>query len=100
MNNMQEIASVEQALHGLTLQKQAILSQIAEIQSAISELSADTAYKIIGNLMVKTEPEKMRSQFEKQKETLTTRVKSLEKQEEKLKQELEKAKDKALKVEK
>ena len=81
---------MEQHMHNYILQRQSTQSQITEISSALTELeSAKTTYKIIGNIMVLTDKEKLVSDLTEQKEKATVRIKTLEQQEGKIKERFE-----------
>lgn len=58
-----------------------------ETESALSELEkSKEAYKIVGNIMVSSTKAQLKKDLESKKEMLELRVKSLEKQEEKIKE--------------
>ena len=79
--------SLEQNLQGFLLQKQTIQTQVLEIDSALNELEkTDTSYKIIGNIMVKTEKETLKKDLNDKKEMLNLKMKTIEKQEDKIKE--------------
>ncbi|MEA2037666.1 MAG: prefoldin subunit beta [Nanoarchaeota archaeon] len=81
----------EQSLQNILMQKQQFQSQLIETESALKELqSTDTAYKIIGNIMVGTKKEDLVNDLESKKETVNIRIKSLEKQENSIKEKAKK----------
>ncbi|MBU2104539.1 MAG: prefoldin subunit [Nanoarchaeota archaeon] len=103
-NKIQEMQIIEHNLHNLLLQKQAFQMELSETESALEEIknSSDEVYKIIGQLMIKSEKSKLNDELENKKKIIDLRLKSLEKQEEifaekleKLKRELIKEKDKS-----
>lgn len=68
------------------VQKQQFQSQLIEVESALAELQkTDTAYKIIGNIMVSAKKADLKKDLEEKKELFSTRMKTLEKQEQKIK---------------
>ncbi len=74
---------MEQNLQNLLLQKQQFQSQLQEVDSAMTETkTTETSYKIIGNIMVKTDPKKLHEELSSKKEVLTLRIDSIQKQEE------------------
>jgi len=76
-----QLSMMEQNLQNLSLQKQQFQNQNLEIESALSELEgAKEAFKIIGNLMVKVSPDKLKTDLNGKKETMQLRIKTLEKQ--------------------
>ncbi|MBI4150036.1 prefoldin subunit beta [Candidatus Woesearchaeota archaeon] len=82
-----ELQMMEQNLQGFLLQKQAFQSQLVEVESALSEIGkTPTAYKIIGNIMVAADKDEVKQDLEQKKEMLTLRIKTLEKQETKIKE--------------
>ncbi len=92
--NLQEIYMLEQNYQNLVLQKQAFQIELAEVQSAMKEMenSGDEVYKIIGQLMVKTQKEKIREELQSKEQILKMKVKSFEKQEDLMSEKLEKMK--------
>ncbi|MCF7861473.1 prefoldin subunit beta [Candidatus Woesearchaeota archaeon] len=72
----------EQNLQNLLLQKQQFQSQIQENKSALDESKDQKdVYKIIGNIMVKSDAEKIRAELETNLEMAELRIKTIEKQE-------------------
>ena len=81
-SQISELQMMEQAFQNLSLQKQNFQLQLAEVDSALEELSkAEKAYKIVGNIMVASDKEEMKKELESKKEVLSLRIKTLEKQE-------------------
>lgn len=73
-------------MHSVMVQKQQFQSQLIEVESALAELQkTDTAYKIIGNIMVSAKKADLKKDLEEKKELFSTRMKTLEKQEQKIK---------------
>lgn len=80
----------EQNLNQLNSQKQSFQSQLVEIEGSLLELSkTKKAYKIIGNIMIETETELLKSDLNSKKEMLDLRLKSIQKQEERIKQKIQ-----------
>ena len=72
----------EQGLQNFLGQKQQFQVQLVEIESALSELgSAEKAYKIVGNIMVESDKNELKSDLHSKKEMLELRIKTIEKQE-------------------
>lgn len=87
---IQQVQMLEQNLQNILLQRQTFQSQFNEVTSALEELSAaQTTFKIIGNVMVKTEKEKLLSELQEKRGAMEMRIKKIEKQEETTKQKLE-----------
>ena len=95
-NQIQEMQILEQRLQNSIFQKQAFQMELAETDSAILELekAGDEVFKIIGQLMVKFEKSKMKDELPDKKKILDLRIKSLEKQESSLNEQVEKLREK------
>ena len=90
-SKMQELQQVEQNLQEYLNQKQNLQTQQVELDSGIKELeNTNTAYKIVGNIMVSSGPDKLKQELENKKKVVDMKIASIEKQEEKLR---EKAKE-------
>ncbi len=74
---------LEQNLQNLLLQKQAFQMELSETESALKEIekSGDEVFKIIGQLMIKTEKAKIKEELSNKKKILELRIKTMEKQE-------------------
>jgi len=82
-----ELQMMEQNLQGFLLQRQNFQSQLVEVESALGELDkTPMAYRIIGNIMVAADKAEMKNDLEQKKEILMLRLKTVEKQETKLKE--------------
>ena len=78
---------IEQGLQSFLLQKQSFQAQLIEIDSALKELeTSEEAYKIVGNIMVKSKKEDLVKDLKSRKEAFELRIKTIEKQEEQLKE--------------
>ena len=80
---IQELQSFEQNLQGLLMQKQAFQMEETETDNALKEISQskDDIYKLVGNIMVKTNKEKIEGELKKKQELIKLRLKSIETQE-------------------
>ncbi len=88
---IKELQLIEQNAQQYLMQRQQFQAQLTEIDSAIEEMKdSEESYRIIGNIMVKTPKEKLKKDLAEKKEMFELRIKTLEKQEKKLK---EKAKE-------
>lgn len=84
---IQQLSLLEQNLQNTALQKQNFNLQLLEVESALKELeSAGEAYKIVANIMVKGDKAELKKELTEKKEMLDIRIKSLEKQESKLRE--------------
>ncbi|MBN2368131.1 prefoldin subunit beta [Candidatus Woesearchaeota archaeon] len=80
-----QLQNLEQNINGLIAQKQQFQSQDLEIDNALSQLdSGDKVFRIIGNIMVSSKKDKVRQELNEKKEIIGLRLKSFDKQEEKL----------------
>jgi prefoldin beta subunit len=80
---IQEISMMEQNLQNLLLQKQAFQMELSETLAAKREIdnAGEDVFKIVGQLMIKTDKEKVKKELENKEKLLGIRVKSFEKQE-------------------
>jgi|APSaa5957512622_1039677.scaffolds.fasta_scaffold23747_3 prefoldin beta subunit len=81
---LQELQILEQNLQRLMMQKQSYQMELAETGSALTEIndSKEDAYKIIGQLMIRTSREKVLEELEEKKKIFETKITTLDKQEE------------------
>ena len=92
-----QLQMMEHNLQQFLLQKQGFQSQLLEIESALSELGkTECAYKILGNIMVKTDRGELKKDLEEKRHLVDLRIKSLEKQEGKLKEHASKTQSEGL----
>jgi len=92
---IQELAILEQNLQSVLFQKQAFELEMDETVSALKEIekSGDEVFKIIGQLMIKTEKSKIKGELDEKKKILDLRIKSLEKQESYLREKIDKIRE-------
>ena len=82
---IQRLSMMEHSLQQFLAQKQQLQAQLLEIESALEELEkTDSAYKIVGNIMVATEKAPLKEDLGKKKELAELKIKTVEKQEEKM----------------
>ena len=88
---IQEIQILEQNMQGLLMQKQAFQLELNETENALSEISSskEDVFKLIGQIMIKTDKKKLEEELTKKKELLTLRLNSIEKQEKEFSEPLE-----------
>ncbi len=86
-----ELQMIEQNMQNFLMQKQNFQGQLLEVENALKEIEAtkDKAYKIVGNIMVLADKDKLKKELESRKEVLDLRVKSVSKQESALKEKAE-----------
>lgn len=82
-NKIQEMQILEQSLQNLLMQKQAFQMELTETQSALKEIenSGEDVFKIIGQLMIKTDKSTIKEELSDKEKMLELRIKTLEKQE-------------------
>ena len=88
---LQEMAILEQSVQHLSLQKQSLQFEINEVLSALEELKKSgekEVFKIVGQIMVKSKKEDLEKELEEKKDMAELRVKSIEKQEQSLREKL------------
>ena len=88
---IQEMHILEQNLQNLLFQKQAFQMELSETRAAKKEIekSGEDVFKIIGQLMIKTDRGKMEEELSNKEKLLDLRIKSIEKQESSLAGKLE-----------
>ncbi len=96
---IQEMQLLEQNFQNLILQKQAFQIELSETQSALKEIktSGDEIFKIIGQLMIKTDKSKIKEELLNKEKILDLRVKAIEKQEVSLTEQLDKLRENVMK---
>ena len=97
--NIQEIQFLEQGLQNLLFQKQAFQMELSESKEALNELenSKDEVFKVIGQIMVKSDKSKLKEEIVTKIKIFELRIKELEKQESSLTERIEKIRDGDLK---
>ena len=81
---------IEQNVQQFLMQKQQFKSQLNELESALNELKeTPEAYKIVGNIMVKSSQESLTEELTNKKEMVELRISTLEKQEHQLQEKAE-----------
>ena len=85
---VQELQLIEQNLSNLLMQKQTFQARLLENENALKELNETKkqSYRIIGNILVAMDKERLKKDLESQKEIFDLRIKNIEKQEDKLKE--------------
>jgi prefoldin beta subunit len=100
MNNedINELSRLEQSSHQLLSQRQVFQSQLIETESALEEINfTEKVYKIIGHIMVLSDKKKIEDELKSKKEMLDIRIKSILKQENKLKEKSTELRNKVMK---
>lgn len=83
---------IEQNMQQFLMQKQNFNAQLMEIKNALKEVdeTEGNSYKIIGNIMVVSNKEKLKEDLENKQEILNIRIRNIKKQEQNLKEQAEK----------
>jgi len=97
---IQQMQILEQNLQNLLMQKQAFQMELSETQSASKEIenSGEEVFKIIGQLMIKTDKSKMKQELSNKEKILDLRTKAIEKQENSLIERLDKMREEVMKA--
>lgn len=78
---------IEQQVQTMSMQKQQFQTQLFEIENALKELkTSKTAYKIVGNIMVLSDKDKLEKDLTQKKEIIDLRITNIDKEEKKLKE--------------
>ena len=86
--NIKQLQVLEQSLHTVHRQRQQFQAQLIEVESALSEIDkSSVTYKIVGNIMIAAKKEDLKKDLEEKKELFSARLKVLEKQEVKFREE-------------
>ena len=92
---VQEMNILEQNLQNILFQKQAFELELDETVSSLKEIekSGDEVFKIIGQLMIKTEKLKIKNELLEKQKILDLRIKSFDKQETFFREKLDKIRE-------
>ncbi len=92
-NMIAQLQQVQQQLQMVVTQKAQLESSIKEVEDAIKEVEKvkddDPIFKAVGTVLVKTSKEEILKELKEKKETFEIRIKTLTRQEEKLKERLQ-----------
>ena len=92
---LQEMQILDQNLHNMLLQKQAFQMELSETNSALKEIDkSNEVFKLIGELMLKTDKEKAKEELSTKEKILSMRIKSIEKKEDILTKRLDELRNK------
>ena len=84
------IREIEEAVHTHAIQRQSYESQLHEIEHARDELAdQDEAYRILGGIMVKTDPKRLLEELEERHASVTSRIGRLQAQEAELRKKMD-----------
>lgn len=84
---IQQLTVLEQSMQNTALQKQNFHLQLLEVEAALKEIEdAPEVYKIVANVMIKSDKAELKKELSEKKDIAELRIKSLEKQESKLRE--------------
>jgi prefoldin beta subunit len=97
-NKIEEMQILEQNLQSLLYQKQAFQMELSETQASKKEIeeAKDDVFKIVGQLMIKSDKKKVLDDLSSKEKLLELRIKSIEKQENSMMEKLEVLKEEVL----
>ncbi|MBT3720627.1 prefoldin subunit beta [archaeon] len=95
---IEQLQNLEQNINNLIAQKQQFQSSSLEVENALSQID-DTKqiFRIIGNIMVASNKQLVNKELQEKKELLDLRLKTMDKQEEKLRSQAEEIQKEVLK---
>ncbi len=80
---------MEQRLQSFLMQKQSFQGQFLELENALHESeNSEEVYKIVGQIVVKSDKKKLVEELKEKKELFDKKIKEIEKQEEKLREDI------------
>ena len=87
-NKIAQLQMLEQNIQNFLMQKQTFQTQLIEVDNALEEINKTTekTYKIVGNIMISVDKEILKKELTEKKEVLDLRIKTIEKQENQLKE--------------
>lgn len=95
-----QLQALEQNLQHILAQKQSIQSQLIDIDSALEALkesNKNQTFKIVGAVMIESPKENLLKDLNSKKEIIEVKIKSTEKQEKKIKENLKSIQEDVLK---
>ena len=87
-----DLQACQQQIQTVLIQKESLNIQSMEIDKALDELKKvkkEEVFKAVGPILIKSEKEKLSKELEERKETIELRLKSLQKQENRLKERMD-----------
>lgn len=94
-----ELQILDQKLQNIAMQKHNIQSQLLEIENALIELKdSKESYKVVGGIIISKNKEELNKELISKKEILDLKLNSFDKQEEKLKKEMEEIQKEVIKL--
>ena len=96
---VKELQFLEQNLNNLLMQKQAFQIELTETENAMTEMTKakDDVYKLMGNILIKSDKTKIEEELQKRKDIVSLRMNSIESQESQLTRQAEALKKEVMK---
>ncbi|MFH1325686.1 MAG: prefoldin subunit beta [archaeon] len=96
---IREMQILEHNIQNIAMQRQSFEAELSETQSALREIekTKDDVFKIIGQVMLKTDKEKIKGELQEKTKILEMRADSMNKQEELLSKKLDKLREEVFK---
>ena len=97
---IEKLQSLEHTHQHILMQKQAIQKQLLEIESALENLSKKPkqVFKIVGAVMIESDFEELQKDLNGKKEIADIKIRSIEKQEERIREDSRKIQEEVLRV--
>lgn len=92
-----ELQTFQQQMQTVLIQKESLSIQSMEIDKALEELNKtehDDVYKAVGPVLIKSTKKELTKELKERKETIELRLKSLKKQENRVKEKLKESQEK------
>ena len=92
-----DLQACQQQMQTVLIQKESLNIQNMEIEKALEELKKvknEEVFKAVGPILIKSEKAKLQKELEERKETIDLRLKSLQKQENRMKERMEESQKK------
>ncbi|MEM4625475.1 MAG: prefoldin subunit [Candidatus Pacearchaeota archaeon] len=91
---IQELQILEQNFQNVLMQKQSLQIELSEIDTALSEVqkSKGDIFRVLGQVMIKSTKEEVKKDLNEKKESLSSRISLIEKQEQSLREIIERIK--------
>lgn len=95
-----DLQVLEQSIQNVIFQKQNFQAQLIEVENALKEVekTKEKVYRLIGNVLVLCAKEDVKKDLNSRKEIIDLRIKSLENQEKKLKEDMRKKQKDIMKI--
>lgn len=96
---IQELQFLEQNVQNLLIQKQSFDIELTETKAALKEIenAKDEVFRIIGQLMIKSDKKKIQEDLKNKEKFLDLRIKTIEKQESSITEKLDKLREEVMK---